>query len=146
MEKLSEEDAKELRRIYRTVVKSLHPDVNPDVTEAQIRLLENAVEAYKNGDLYSLRIIEVMVADRKIPERTQDAMSALADEKQRMESILSSIRESISEIKSRYPYTVKEIVEDSEKEKQRKEEIEQIIAQYESMIEVYTSKLNDMMR
>ncbi len=143
---LSEEENKELKKLYRNIVKNLHPDVNPNVSEAQIRLLDNAVSAYKNGDLAALRIIEVMVIDQKLPEQTQDAMSMLVEENERLESMLATIREHISEIKSRYPYTVKDIVEDPQKEQERREEIESILHQYEELIDIYKAKLSEMLR
>ena len=35
-------------KLYRKIVKALHPDINPEVTEAQVQLFDNAVAAYKN--------------------------------------------------------------------------------------------------
>lgn len=143
---LTEQENAELKKLYRNVVKKLHPDVNPNVSDAEIRLLDNAVNAYKNGDLAALRIIEEMVSDHTLPEHTQDAMSMLTEENERLEKMLSSIRESIDEIKSRYPYSVKDIVEEPEKEAERKAELESILAQYKEMIEIYKSRLAEMLR
>lgn len=143
---LTEQETAELKKLYRNVVKKLHPDVNPSISDAERRLFDNSVSAYKNGDLAALRIIEEMVIDRILPEHTQDAMTMLKEENERLEKTLDSIRESISEIKSRYPYTVKDIVEDSEKEAERKSEMESILAQYEEMIEIYKSRLAEMSR
>lgn len=53
-EALSKEDAAELKELYRKVVKSLHPDLNPNVSESEISLFNNAVEAYKAGNLERL--------------------------------------------------------------------------------------------
>ena len=58
---LSDEDNKELKSLYRKVVRALHPDLNPDVTPEQIELFYHAVDAYKAGDLRLLRAIETMV-------------------------------------------------------------------------------------
>ena len=145
-ERLTEQENAELKKLYRNVVKKLHPDVNPTVSDAEIRLLDNAVNAYKNGDLAALRIIEETVSDRTLPEPTQDAMSMLKKENERLEKMLSSVRESIAEIKARYPYTVKDIVEHPEKEAERKSELEYILAQYKEMIEIYKSRLAEMLR
>lgn len=70
-------------------------------------------------------------------EQAQDAMSELIKEKERLECMLSNIRENIAEIKSRYPYTVKEVVEDPNKEQQRRGEIEEILKQYEELKDIY---------
>ena len=39
-EPLSEEESRELKILYRKVVKALHPDMNPEITDAQARLFE----------------------------------------------------------------------------------------------------------
>lgn len=56
-EVLTDEGNKELKKLYHKIVKALHPDINPDVSQAQVQLFDNAVSAYKNGDLNTLRII-----------------------------------------------------------------------------------------
>lgn len=121
---LSDEDNRELKKLYRKIVKSLHPDINPDVSEAQIKLFDNAVTAYKNGDLETLRIIGEMVGNNSLPEQNKDAMTQLVEEKGRLHGLLKSIRESIDNIKTEYPYTMKDIVEDTEKTEQKKKETE----------------------
>ena len=101
-EVLSDEDNKELKKLYRKIVKALHPDINPDVSEAQVQLFDNAVSAYKSGDLGTLRIIGEMVGNNPLPEQHKDAMTQLVEERERLEGLLKSIRESIENIKSEY--------------------------------------------
>lgn len=111
-EVLTDEENKELKKLYRKIVKALHPDINPDVSEAQVNLFDNAVQAYKNGDLGTLRIIGEMVGNSPLPEQHKDALTQLSEEKDRLQNLLKAIRDSIEEIKSEYPYTMKEILED----------------------------------
>lgn len=143
---LSEDDTRELKKLYRKIVKKLHPDVNPDVTEAQLRLLENAIEAYKNGDLNTLRMIGEMVGDMDSADLSKNSLSVLLEEKKRIEAMIKIIRDDIEDIKSKYPYTVKDIVEDPVKEQERRTELEEIIAQYETLIEFYKTRLDEMLR
>ena len=142
---LTAEDNRELKKLYRKIVKKLHPDVNPEVTEAQVRLLENAIEAYKSGDLNTLRIIGEMVGDSDPADFSQNAMRALLEEKKRIENLIRVIQNEIEEIKATYPYTLKAIVEDPEKEQERRKELEDIIAQYEALIEIYQARLDEML-
>lgn len=99
-EVLSDEDNKELKKLYRKIVKALHPDINPDVSEAQVQLFDNAVSAYKSGDLGTLRIIGEMVGNNPLPEQHKDAMTQLVEERERLQGLLKSIRDSIENIKS----------------------------------------------
>ena len=59
---LSEEESKELKRLYRRVIKALHPDLNPDLSDEKKELFFKAVRAYESGDLHMLRIIDETAA------------------------------------------------------------------------------------
>lgn len=146
LETLSDDENKELKKLYRKIVKSLHPDINPDVSEAQVNLFDNAVQAYKNGDLNTLRIIGEMVGNSSLPEQHKDALTQLTEEKDRLYNLLKSIRDSIEQIKSEYPYTMKKILEDEEKTEQKKHELENILSQYNELISIYKKKIEEMLR
>lgn len=143
---LSDEDNRELKKLYRKIVKSLHPDINSNVSEAQLQLFDNAVSAYKNGDLETLRIIGEMVGNNPLPEQNKDAMTQLVEDRERLHGLLKSIRESIDNIKTEYPYTMKDIVEDTEKTEQKKQELESIIKQYNELIVILNTKIKEMLR
>ena len=54
-DKYDREDKEELGALYRRIMKELHPDVNPDITREERDLLHQAMEAYRNGDLETLK-------------------------------------------------------------------------------------------
>lgn len=143
---LSDEENKELKTLYRRIVKALHPDMNPGVSKAQIQLFDNAVSAYKNGDLETLRMIYEMVGNNPLPEQHKDAMTQLVEERERLQGLLKSIKESMDAIKSAYPYTMKGILEDTEKTAQKKQEFESILEQYNELISIYKAKIEEMLR
>ena len=143
---LTDEENKELKKLYRKIVKALHPDINPDASEVQVQLFDNAVSAYKSGDLGTLRIIGEMVGNNPLSEQHKDAMTQLVEERERLQGLLKSIRESIDNIKSEYPYTMKDILEDTEKTEQKKQELENILEQYNELISIYKSRIEEMLR
>lgn len=145
-EVLTVEENKELKKLYRKIVKALHPDINPDVSETQVDLFDNAVQAYKNGDLNTLRIIGEMVGNSPLPEQHKDALTQLNEEKERLQNLLKAIRDSIEQIKSEYPYTMKEIIEDEEQIEQRKRELENVLSQCNELISIYKAKIEEMIR
>ena len=145
-EVLTDEENKELKKFYRKIVKALHPDINPDVSETQVNLFDNAVQAYKNGDLNTLKIIGEMVGNSPLPEQHKDALTQLIEERERLQNLLKVIRDSIEQIKSEYPYIMKEIIEDEEQTEQKKKELENILSQYNGLISIYKAKIEEMIR
>ena len=142
---LSEDEIKELNMLYRKLVKILHSDMNPDRTDAQKELFEHAVTAYKNGDLATLRMIDAMVGSETLIKQSNDTTEQLNEEKRRLQNLLKKIQESIDQIKTRYPYTMKEILEDEEKTEQLRQQYEEILGQYEERILFYRIKIEEMM-
>jgi len=143
---LSEEESGELKKLYRKIVKILHPDINPEVTLSQIKMLDNAVIAYKNGDLGTLKIINEMIGEPQMPEKHGDAFSQLKVEKERLNEFLNTVRNNIDKIKSEYPYIVKEILEDEQRLEQKKLELEDVLKQYKELNKAYNIKIKEMLR
>jgi len=143
---LTEEETKEVKKVYRNIVKALHPDLHPDITPAQIQLFQNAVQAYENGDLNSLRIISEMVAEPVIPEKSENGLTILAKEKERLSKTIELIREQITEIKSEYPYTMKDLVDDPEQIAKKKAELEETIKELKEAYDIYAARLKEMLR
>lgn len=143
---LTDEETKEIKKTYRNIVKALHPDLHPDVTPAQVQLFQNAVQAYENGDLDSLRIISEMVAEPVIPEKSENGLTILAKEKERLSKSLELIKEQIAEIKSQYPYTMKDLVDDPNQIAEKKAELENTINELKEAYEAYSNRLKEMLR
>ena len=60
--------------------------------------------------------------------------------------MVTSIQESINKIKSEYPYCVKDILEDDQKVKHKKVELEELLKQYKELVETYNIKIEEMLR
>lgn len=145
MGRLSEEETREIKKLYRKIVKVLHPDLHVDVSEAQRRLFGNAVQAYEDGDLTTLRIIYEVVQNSDTEYEGQDAIVQLVKEKIRLTELLAGVKEQIAKIKSEYPYTLKKILMDATKLEEYKAELELATKQYEELKCVYDRKIKDML-
>lgn len=143
---LTDEDSRELKRLYRAIIKLLHPDLHPDLSDTKIQLFNNAVEAYERGDLNALRIIDAMVSEPTFTVEKSDGRAALTKEKERLSRLLQNIKDRIAEIKSEYPYTMKSFVQSPEKIAARKRELEDHIKQLNEILTAYTVKIADMLR
>lgn len=141
---LTQEEMKELKKLYRSIVKALHPDLHPEITPAQLQLFQNAVKAYECGDLESLRIISEMVVNPDLEEQHEDAITELIKEKERLTDSLRIINNQIAKIKSEYPYTMKELVQNPEQIAERKAELESLIKELKKIFEFYSEHLESL--
>ena len=139
-------ESRELKKLYIGIVKALHPDLHPDISSEKIKLFLNAVEAYKNSDLTGLRIITEMITENVLIEKHKDALVLLVKEKERLADLIKEIREDIIKIKSEYPYTMKSLIQDPDKIKEKKEELEGTIEEWKKALDLYKSKALDIMR
>ena len=144
-EVLTEQQVKELKKLYRAIVKALHPDLNPSVTKQQIKLFQNAVTAYKNGDLQTLRIINEMISNNHSEDDNTDNIEKMRNELIRLDRMISSINGDVEKIKSEYPYTMKDILFDKEQLNQRKEELKDNIDQCNELVSFYKTKIQHLL-
>ncbi|MDO5714355.1 MAG: hypothetical protein Q4Q07_07975 [Tissierellia bacterium] len=142
---LSEEDAKECKKLYRMIVKALHPDLNPNVTPTQLNLLQNAIEAYERGDLHTLRILSLMVEDSREEEFLGNSMEQLLRERDNLLDAMENIQIEIATIKSNYPYTMKALLNDPDQMKERKRALNERILELEEVLEFYLKKCRNIM-
>lgn len=142
---LSDEETREIKKLYRRIVKALHPDLHLVLSESQKRLFENAVNAYKKGDLNTLHIIDEMISESVLPDDEQDAMVQLAREKEHLATLLQSVRDDIAKIKSNFPYTMKKLLQNPEKLADYKTKLTDIMHQYEDMIAIYSQKIKEIL-
>ena len=143
---MTAEESREFKKLYRSIVKALHPDLHPDLSDAKIQLFFNAVKAYEHGDLNGLRAIAAMMSESALPANESDELEFLINEKERLKKLLQTIKDQIEEIKSKYPYTMKSLVQSPEKTKARKIELEKYIKQLNETLAVYTAKIEEMLR
>lgn len=119
---LTPQGQRELRELYRRAVKALHPDLHPGADEDRARTLQQAMRAYRAGDLESLRSICHGLSGPE-PEGA-DALEGLRAERKRLKSEIRELDRQLEAIKADYPYNVRVFLEDPEREKAKQAELE----------------------
>lgn len=141
---LPEEDQKELKTLYKAIVKRLHPDLNPSITEGEKELFYNATESYKLGDLNTLRIIYDLTVKGE-EEELSLPNDSLQEEVERLEKAVVAIREEIERIKSNPPYTLKIYLEDERKKAVRLYTLRSETQSFYRAIQTQEEAIRDMM-
>ena len=125
-ERVNETPAQELKRLYRYIMKKLHPDANPDATEAEMELLRKAQKAYAEGDLDTLRDIAEQIDDTEITEKYSDTpedIMKLRELRAKLAEKVEILIAHIDEIKNSFPYNEKDFLSDEEAVARRQEEL-----------------------
>jgi len=127
-EKISEYDAMKIRRIYKAIVKEIHPDINPVLfQDEEIReLWDRVVIAYNCNDLEALEELQVLVA--KVKERSggRGIFEYFPDIEQRIEKLNAEI----NKILTTDPYLYRLVLDDPKAAEEKRRSLEEEIDSY----------------
>ena len=108
---LSPDEVRALRTLFRTIVKRLHPDVNPSAGAREALLLKRAQEAYGSGDLDELKAIAVAL-DAGTESAPPQATASLEQERDRLLGVIADLRGKIDALEARSPYNLRDKLAD----------------------------------
>ena len=133
-------EAMRIKKIYREIAKTLHPDINPATAKdpALQDLWNRVVIAYKCNHLDEIEELQVLV-NKALDERGIDVSKIVIPDIQ--EKILA-LEEKINKIITTDPYNYKFLLEDNEETEQRIKDLEDEIKQYND----YKEQLEVMLR
>ena len=135
-----------MKKLYRKIVKAMHPDLHPNQSEYERELFKKANLAYEDGDLDTLEKIYSIIENGMETEAEGSAIEALIREKQRLLDMIMRIRSEIRNIKNRFPFTLQEMLSDPEKILAEQEKIKTKIALTKQQIEEYTKRYEVILR
>ena len=136
---------KELKSLYRKIVKALHPDNKKDRTPKDDELLMEAKKAFEEGNIERLREIYEMIDDEDIEKRfknTPEDIEALKELRQKLRNRMASLERDVKQIKNSFPYNLKEFLADDEAVAARQEELRRIIESCENTIAALRERID----
>jgi uncharacterized protein YukE len=146
---LSETDSKELGKLYRKIVKRLHPDINPKTGEQEQRLFLAAQIAYHNGDLTALRAIAVTVdglgeAMKSYPEAA-DLLEFLEVELSLQRTTSEVLADRLDKLKQEFPYTMAAKLADRDWLLTTIQQLKERTEQHRANERIYTTHLSELL-
>lgn len=142
---LTDEDSKLIKKLYMGIVKRIHPDINPSISEDQQDLFYKATEAYENGDLTTIQIIFEIVSADNMDDIDSLSPKTLKDEVKRLEDLIETIKADIESIQTSPPYIWKIYLEDYDKTKEKRKELNEKIDSYKEAIMTEEARINDLL-
>ncbi len=134
----------ELKKLYRAAVKALHPDLHPEASEREQKLLQRAVEAYRFGDLKGLRAV-CEAADPGPEDQAESSLEVLRAEVIRLRKTVRSLAAELEELKKEYPYTLRCFLEDPQQGEARKAALEEKLQALRARKEAYEAGIRQML-
>ena len=129
---LSFQETKELKEIYKTLVKRLHPDLNPHYTEEDKRLFLITVKAYQIGDLPQLRALLALLNKEKPQEELPSDPEALLAEVEKLQEKKSTLEIRIAKRSESFPFDQKELLSSPVAILKKQAELEAIIQELQT--------------
>jgi len=131
---LSKFDLKEMRDIYRVLVKRLHPDLNPDQKENDAELFIKAQAAYRTHNLDLLREMVMRIEmDEDVDSLMSKSEETLEDIKARLQKQIAEIEHDIEYLLTTFPFTERSLLDDPEalakEQEEMKREKEELLEQ-----------------
>ena len=139
--------AASMKKLYREIVKRLHPDMNPNQSKEEAKLFRKAMEAYEKEDRDTLELIYGQLGDIQGEAETggETGLAACKERLERQRDLLKNqiekVKEEIRQLKEAKPYILKEYLEDPEKARKRRRNLEVVLQNYEEQIREYKKVL-----
>lgn len=134
----------ELKKLYRKAVKALHPDLHPEASERERKLLQKAMEAYRFGDLQGMRAV-CEAADAADMSEAENSLEALQAEVKRLRRSVRALNAELEELKKAYPYNLRGFLEDPRLGEERKTALEEKLRSLRERKAEYEARIREML-
>ena len=138
---LSPEEDRELKKLYYALVKKLHPDLNPYLSDDQRRLWLRVQTARESGDLDELRALTLLSEKSGGTEINPSSIPRLREEQADLQKYIGAALARIEKIESEPPFTMRKSLEDSSWLNAQREEIERQITEQQKQRDNFEAQL-----
>ena len=141
---LSDEETKTLKEMYMAVVKRLHPDLNPHASKEEMDLFMKAVNAYKLGDIETMKLIFEVTGEAGEGDFPKTILE-LAEEISRLEALIMKVELDMEGIKHSFPYNLKVYLDDEKLKRERQAQLRKDIKLFQEAIDNIIDEIQKLM-
>ena len=102
------------------------------------------MEAYRNGDIETLRKIAAVLDGRNIEDKVIEEMDQLRRIRDDLAFLKESLLSEIETIKTTFPYTLKTFLNDREAVREKQEELRETLARWQKQEKVLQERLDQL--
>ena len=132
---LKPEESSQIRRLFRALMKTLHPDIHPELASNPLAssIYQHALAAYKQNSVH--QIVELYdLASMHFGEKDVEI--------ENVEEKIAKAQEEIREIESNKPYLFRAYLEDPDKGKAYLEDLAKQTKEYEKFVQELEDRLS----
>jgi len=137
-------DTHELKKLYRELVRRLHPDINPDLPEESRNLWERVLSAYLNGDLEELRTLSMLFLEYETSPNNPSTMEQLALDVERLTVWIKRLLQELAELEKEFPFNYQHKLDDPKWVKVQQDVILKQIGEMQRQRDKYLAILTGM--
>lgn len=108
---LSKEEAEEIKKLYRMLVRRLHPDLNPNLSQQESDLFNQVQVAYKLCNLDKLREFTLLISS-SLEDKASETKDSLRMTVELLENQIADIKDKIEKLNKEFPFSFKELLAD----------------------------------
>ncbi len=131
--KLPEKEVKEIKKVYRQLVKKLHPDLNPKQSAYEKNLFHQATMAFNTNDLGKLKSLNYLCGDEEDSSQIEDLILSVTD-----------FENKINDLKKEYPFNKEKLLSDEKCKKEYKDMLSSLIEERKLTIENLSKQIEGM--
>ncbi len=141
---LPPEQDRELKKLYYALVKLLHPDVNPGLSDDQRRLWHRVQDAYDARDIQELKALLLLAEKAANVTPPPASPDVLRKEQETLSKQIAATLERIERIESQPPFTLRSDLENEAWVALRRDELEKQTAEWQKQRDALSAHLQTL--
>ena len=136
--KMTDVEHEKLIKLYKGLVKKLHPDIHPNLPPAAASLFKAVIDAYKSADITELELLNDMVNDilkgKDVDLEIHNSLELMQKQIENLKQKISDLKNKMKTLEKKPPFCYKTLLFDSSAVLAKRKELERQIDEYKSVL------------